>query len=41
VVGHFLPHLDRDAVYRILRAAGLGRLAPARRPRKPAGTFKD
>jgi transposase InsO family protein len=41
VVAHFLPHLNRDAVYRILKAEGLGRLPPASRPRKPAGTFKD
>ena len=41
VVTHFLPHLNRDAVYRILKAEGLGRLAPASRPRKPTGTFKD
>ena len=25
VVAHFLPHLNRDAVYRILKAEGLGR----------------
>jgi transposase InsO family protein len=41
VVAHFLPHLNRDAVYRILKAEGLGRLPPASQPRKPAGTFKD
>jgi transposase len=35
VVTHFLPHLNRDAVYRILKAEGLGRLAPASRARKP------
>ena len=40
VVTHFLPHLNRDAVYRILKAEGLGRLPPASRPRKPDGTFK-
>jgi hypothetical protein len=34
VVAHFLPHLDRDNVYRILRAAGLSR-RPA--PRPPGG----
>jgi hypothetical protein len=34
VVAHFLPHLDRDNVYRILRAAGLSR-RPA--PARPAG----
>src|SRR4029078_1293535 len=31
VVTHFLPHLKRDAVYRILHTEGLGRLPPARR----------
>jgi transposase len=41
VVSHFLPHLNRDAVYRILKAEGLGRLPPADRARKPNGTFKD
>src|SRR4051812_21426149 len=41
VVTHFLPHLNRHAVYRILKAEGLGRLSPASRPRKPNGTFKD
>src|ERR687894_972114 len=41
VVTHFLKHLNRDAVYRILKAEGLGRLAPASRPRKPTGAFKD
>src|SRR4029078_2336602 len=40
VVTHFLPHLNRDAVYRILKAEGLGRLSPANRSRKPDGTFK-
>ena len=37
----FLPHLNRDAVYRILKAEGLGRLSPESRPRQPAGRFKD
>jgi transposase InsO family protein len=41
VVAHFLPHLNRDAVYRILRAEGLGRLPPASRPRRPTGSFKE
>src|SRR5919112_510964 len=41
IVTHFLPHLNRDAVYRILKAAGLGRLPPASRPRGPAGSFKE
>ena len=31
VVTHFLPHLNRDAIYRILKAEGLGRLPPAGR----------
>jgi hypothetical protein len=37
----FLPHLNRDSVYRILKAEGLGRLPPASRSRQPNGTFKD
>jgi transposase InsO family protein len=41
VVAHFLPHLNRDAVYRILRAEGLGRLPPAGHPLRPVGSFKD
>ncbi len=41
VVTHFLPPLNRAAVYRILRAAGLGRLPPASCPRRPAGSFKE
>ena len=41
VVGHFLPHLDRDNVYRILRAEGLSRLPPAERPAKEVDTFKE
>ena len=41
VVTHFLPHLNRDAVYRILKAAGLGRLPPADRSRRSHSRFKD
>jgi transposase InsO family protein len=41
IVTHFLPHLNRDAVWRILRAEGLGRLPPASGPRRPAGSFKE
>ncbi|EIZ82143.1 Integrase catalytic domain-containing protein [Methylobacterium sp. GXF4] len=41
VVSHFLPHLTRDAVYRILRVEGLNRLPPAEQARKPHGAFKD
>ena len=41
VVGHFLPHLNRDAVYRILKAEGLNRLPPSEQARKPHGAFRD
>ena len=41
VVTHFLPHLNRDAVYRILKAEGLGRLPPAHQRQRESGTFKD
>src|SRR4030095_12359496 len=41
VVTHFLPHLNRDAVYRILKAEGLGRLPPAQQRKRRSGTFKD
>jgi len=41
VVTHFLPHLNRDAVYRILKAEGLNRLPAQSRSRKPDGTFKE
>jgi transposase len=41
VVSHFLPHLNRDAVYRILKAEGLGRLPPAQQRKRKSGTFKD
>ena len=41
VVSHFLRRLNRDAVYRILKAEGLNRLLPAAQARKPHGTFKD
>ena len=41
ILTHFLPHLNRDAVYRILKAEGLNRLPPAERTRKPHGPFKD
>src|SRR5215217_8718096 len=41
VVSHFLPHLGRDNVYRILRAGGLGRLPPASKPERRAGTFQE
>jgi transposase InsO family protein len=41
ILTHFLPHLNRDAVYRILKAEGLNRLPPAQRTRKPHGSFRD
>src|SRR3954453_19887358 len=41
VVAHFLPHLDRDNVYRILKAEGLSRRPPTERPAKKVGTFKE
>src|ERR1044071_3483720 len=41
IVSHFLPHLNRDAVYRILKAEGLTRLPPAERTRKPHNAFKE
>src|SRR3954471_13644786 len=39
VVPHFLPHLGRDHVYRILKAEGLSR-RPAP-PERPAGKIKE
>jgi transposase InsO family protein len=41
VVTHFLPHLNRDAVYRILKAEGLNRLPPTNNSRRPHGEFKE
>ena len=41
VVTHFLPHLNRDAIYRILKAEGLNRLPVQSRSRKPDGAFKE
>src|SRR5918911_3497654 len=43
VVTHFLPHLNRDSVWRILRAEGLSRRPPpsSDRPRRGQGRFKD
>src|SRR3954464_6824703 len=40
---HFLPHLTRDSIYRILRAEGLCRLPPppSTAPDKPTKRFKD
>src|SRR3954451_6686923 len=41
VVRHFLPHLGRDHVYRILRAEGLNRRPVWATPERPAGKFKE
>jgi transposase len=43
VVTHFLPHLNRDSIWRILKAEGLNRQPkPASpQPAKGQGTFKD
>src|SRR5215211_721976 len=41
VVRHFLPRLDRDNVYRILRAAGLSRRPPPATPERAAAKFKE
>ena len=43
VVSHFLPHLNRDSVWRILHAEGLSRRPPpaAGRPRRGEGSFRD
>ena len=41
VVRHFLPHLDRDNVHRILGAEGLSRRPAAAAPRREAGTFGE
>jgi len=40
ILTHFLPHLNRDAVYRILKAEGLNRLSPAQRTRKCSATIR-
>jgi transposase InsO family protein len=43
VVTHFLPHLNRDSVWRILRAEGLSRRPrpSTDRPQRGQGRFKD
>ena len=41
VVSHFLPHLNRDSVYRILKAEGLGRLPPTQQRKRASGSFKE
>src|SRR3982751_1047971 len=41
VVRHFLPHLGRDNVYRILRAGGLSRRPAPATPERAAAKFKE
>src|SRR5690242_15444553 len=41
VVRHFLPHLGRDNVYRIRKAAGLSRRPAPTKPETPASKFKE
>ncbi len=43
VVTHFLPHLNRDSIWRILKAEGLSRRTQpfSDRPAKDQGTFRD
>src|ERR671913_871277 len=41
VVRHFLPHLDRDNVYRILKAEGLSRRPAPTTPERAAAKFKE
>src|SRR3546814_12282563 len=42
VLRHFLPHLNRDSIYRVLKAEGLNRRPPkpAAQPRKGQGRFQ-
>jgi transposase InsO family protein len=41
VARHFLPHLDRDNVYRILKAAGLSRRPAPAAPERAAAKFQE
>ncbi len=44
VVTHFLPHLNRDSVWRILRAEGISRRPPpppSGRPKRGQGSFRE
>jgi transposase InsO family protein len=41
VARHFLPHLGRDNVYRILKAAGLSRRPAPAAPERAAAKFKE
>ncbi|KXU30809.1 integrase [Sphingobium sp. 22B] len=43
VLRHFLPHLNRDSIYRVLKVEGLNRRPPkpTAQPRKGQGRFQD
>ena len=41
VVAHFLPHLGRDNVYRILKAEGLSRRPAPTTPEKAVAKFEE
>src|ERR671917_598711 len=41
VVAHFLPHLNRDNLHRILRAEGLSRRPAPATPERAAAKFKE
>jgi transposase InsO family protein len=43
VLRHFLPHLNRDSIYRVLKTEGLNRRPPKPtvQPRKGQGRFRD
>jgi transposase InsO family protein len=43
VLTHFLPHLNRDSIWRILKAEGLNRRPPplSGKPVRGKGTFRD
>src|SRR5262249_3874712 len=43
VVTHFLPHLNRDSIWRILRSEGLSRRRPpvASQPTRGQGVFRE
>ncbi|MCW8085592.1 DDE-type integrase/transposase/recombinase [Roseococcus sp. MDT2-1-1] len=43
VVTHFLPHLNRDSIWRMLKAEGLNRRRPpaSERPARGTGRFRD
>jgi transposase len=41
VIAHFLPHLNRDSIWRILKAEGLNRRPKPASTQPAKGTFKD